>query len=104
MGHGLNRILGDIEVNEVGQGRVGGEGFSTRDPHIWMLGLEYLTDRIPGFLVSVLGIKDSSFLSIRQISDGPSDVAAQHFLVESLSSLHGGGVALLESQVSLHGS
>jgi hypothetical protein len=69
-----------------------------------MLGLKYLTDGNPRFLINVLGIKDSSFLPIRHISDGPLDVASQHFLMESFVSLLGGGVALLESQVSLHAS
>jgi hypothetical protein len=65
-----------------------------------MLGLEYLTDRIPGFLVSVFGIEDSTHLPIRQVSAAPLDIALQDLLMEGFGSLLGGGVALLESQVS----
>jgi hypothetical protein len=53
----------------VGEFRVGFEGFSSRRPSIRMLGLENLTDGFPGFLVDVIGIEDSAFFPIRQISD-----------------------------------
>ncbi len=69
-----------------------------------MLGLEYLSDKVPGLVVNVIGIKDSSFLLIHQISDGSSDIALQDLLMEGFGLLLSQGDALLESQVILHGS
>jgi hypothetical protein len=68
-----------------------------------MLGLEHLIDGLPKFLTNIINIKDSSFLPIHQISDGTSNIASQHFLMEGLGLLLGQGVSLLEEQFSLHG-
>jgi hypothetical protein len=54
-----------------------------------MLGLENLTNGFPGFLVVVIGIEDSAFFPIRQISDGSLNVASQNLLMEGLGSLLG---------------
>jgi hypothetical protein len=69
-----------------------------------MLGLDDRPDRIPGFLIKVIRVEDTSLLLVGEVSHCAPDVSRQDLLVDDSGPLLGRGGSLLGRKVRFHGS